>query len=382
MQTFLSLSTLLGMALTIIAIIAIAIAADTVVGDDKNHMDDTLDLSAPWFGAALPTNGPYEMHRRGWQACLRCGGAERLGAIVDVGDLTLLNATCTQQQQQQSTAGTAGTAAEILDAVRAHGMIVIKGQNLTRAEQVAFTAALGQVIVLPSSFEGKDPEPFHPAIQRITNFWANNTWKGTGAKFGAYWHQDGQFWERPKHNVLSVLHAQATPPNGGETGFADLRAARATLSKPLLERAAQASIQASVRDIADFAKGTEADLAAFPDAQHAILDHHAMDGGPLLYVGSPHMKVGGLESLEAGRALLDMLLVHATSPAFTYFHAWDVGDVIVWDNTQTLHHAMPYTNDGTVKRELYRTQARIFLPNGHGGDDGDDSADKTTTDEL
>jgi taurine dioxygenase len=364
MQTFLFLSTLLGMALTITT--ATAADADAVV-----NMDDTLDLSAPWFGAAPPENGPYEMHRRGWQACLRCGGAERLGAIVDVGDLSLLNAT------------SAG-AAEILDAVRAHGMVVIQGQNLTRQQQVAFSAALGEVIVLPSSFEGKDPEPFHPAIQRITNFWANNTWKGPGVKFGAYWHQDGQFWVKPKHNVLSVLHAQATPPEGGETGFADLRAARATLSKPLRERAAQASILASVHDIADFAKGTQEDLAAFPDAQHAILDHHSSDGGPLLYVGSPHMKVGGLESPEAGRALLDMLLVHATSPSFTYFHAWDVGDVIVWDNTQTLHHAMPYNNDGTAKRELYRTQARILVPNG--GDDDDDSASsksaEKTTDEL
>jgi hypothetical protein len=57
--------------------------------------------------------------------------------------------------------------------------------------------------------------------------------------------------------------------------------------------------------------------------------------------------------------------------------------VIVWDNTQTLHHAMPYTNDGTAKRELYRTQARILVPN-HDDDNADSargSASKTT-DEL
>ena len=35
------------------------------------------------------------------------------------------------------------------------------------------------------------------------------------------------------------------------------------------------------------------------------------------------------------------------------------GDVLVWDNTQTLHHSYPYDNDGTNKRELYRTQARM-----------------------
>lgn len=124
------------------------------------------DLSAPWFGATPPAK-EYELHRRGWDACLRCGGAERLGAIVNVGNLTELDAT---------------GAEEILDAVRAHGIVVIKGQNLSRAEQVEFTGKLGEVLVLPSSFEGKDPEPFHPAIQRITNFWADGTWKGPGAK--------------------------------------------------------------------------------------------------------------------------------------------------------------------------------------------------------
>lgn len=121
---------------------------------------DDDNLAAPWFGAT-PSNKEYAMHRRGWEACLRCGGAERLGASVPMGNLTEIDE--------------AG-AREILDAVRAHGMIVIPNQNLTRAQQVEFTNKLGEVIVLPPSFEGKDPEPFHPAIQRVTNFWANNTW--------------------------------------------------------------------------------------------------------------------------------------------------------------------------------------------------------------
>lgn len=305
---------------TLVTFVILSLAIDAEV-------EDYTLLTPPYFGATPPKNGPYSMHRRGWKECVQCGGSERLGAIVDVGNVTEL---------------TIEGAQEILDAVRAHGVIVIKNQNLTRAQQVAFTNMLGEVVVLPSSFEGKDPEPFEPAIQRITNFWANGTWKGnTSASIGAYWHQDGQFWSRPKHNILSVLHAQSTPPSGGETGFADIRAARATLSRPLLERAANATIHCSVREIADFAKGSEEDLAAFPDVVHPILDSHAVDGGPILYVGSPHMKVGGLESYEAGKVLLNMILLHATSPAFTYFHAWDKGDIIVWDNTQTLHHSMP-----------------------------------------
>jgi len=134
-----------------------------------NAVNGSNNLTAPWYGATPPQK-EYPLHRRGWDTCLRCGGAERLGATVNVGDLRHL---------------THDGAQEILDAVRAHGIIVLKGQNLTRGEQVELTGKLGETIVLPSSFEGKDPEPFHPAIQRITNFWADGTWKGPTAKLGA-----------------------------------------------------------------------------------------------------------------------------------------------------------------------------------------------------
>ena len=188
----------------------------------------------------------------------------------------------------------------------------------------------------------------------------------------SYFYLDGQFWVAPKHNILSILYAQTTPPAGGETGFADLRAARASLSKPLSDRANGTTILASVRDIADFSKGTDEDLSKFPNAEHAILQNHAIDNGPLLYLGSPHMTVNGLESKDAGKMLLKMLFDHCQSPSFTYYHAWDVGDVIVWDNSQTLHHSMPYNNDGSVKRELYRTQARMDIPEKKKNDERDE----------
>ena len=94
--------------------------------------------------------------------------------------------------------------------------------------------------------------------------------------------------------MLSIVHAQQVPPRGGETGFVDMRAARATLSAPLLARAAKAAIHASVREIKDFRGGDEEDFAMFPKvAVHPLLANHYVDSGPLLYVGSPHMKVHG-----------------------------------------------------------------------------------------
>merc|ERR1719414_303731 len=77
---------------------------------------DNSNSTELWFGAT-PAKKTYPLHRRGWERCNRCGGSGRMGAIVDIGRL--------QDLDEEG-------AAEIIDAVRAHGMIVIKGQNLTR----------------------------------------------------------------------------------------------------------------------------------------------------------------------------------------------------------------------------------------------------------
>ena len=197
-------------------------------------------------------------------------------------------------------------------------------------------------------------------VRAVTNFWADGSWKGPSWYAGNYWHQDGQFWQAPLHNLVSLLYGRTISACGrGETGFVDLRAARAECPAELLDGAARASIRASVHKIGDFAKGDPADLAAFPDVTHPMLAHHLLDGGPVLYLGSHQMEVEGLESAEAGTALLRALLQHATSHAYTYYHTWEAGDVVLWDNTQVLHHGMPYDNNGTNVREYYRTQARM-----------------------
>uniref|UniRef100_A0A7R9YLH3 TauD/TfdA-like domain-containing protein n=1 Tax=Diacronema lutheri TaxID=2081491 RepID=A0A7R9YLH3_DIALT len=142
------------------------------------------------------------------------------------------------------------------------------------------------------------------------------------------------------------------------------------LSPPLLERARRTSIVASVRDIPDFVRyGTPDELCLFDDVTHPIVDSmpHARarsvegalaDGDATLFIGSPQMRTAGIDAAEGG-ALLRLLFEHATGPSFTYFHHWTPGDIVIWDNVQTLHHAFGYENNGTVRRELFRTQVRL-----------------------
>ncbi|KAG8457242.1 hypothetical protein KFE25_009821 [Diacronema lutheri] len=314
-----------------------------------------LAASSAEPGACAAPDAPDVVNRRGWDKCERCGGSERLGALVNIGDVRRADADAVSR---------------VLGAVRDYGVVVLRGQDLTRHEQVEFTAKLGEVVALPGSFEGQDPEPGEPAIQRVTNFWANGTWKGAGKSFGQYWHQDGQFWPRSHRHILSMLYASAAPATGGQTGFADLRGALRALSPPLLERARRTSIVASVRDIPDFVRyGTPDELCLFDDVTHPIVDSmpHARarsvegalaDGDATLFIGSPQMRTAGIDAAEGG-ALLRLLFEHATGPSFTYFHHWTPGDIVIWDNVQTLHHAFGYENNGTVRRELFRTQVRL-----------------------
>ena len=108
------------------------------------------NLTAPYFGARPPRN-ELKLHRRGWSACSRCGGAERLGAIFPTS--TKLSEIAEDE------------AAELVDAVRAHGIVVIPGQNLTRAEQVEFTSRPGpevrcREVAVGAVEEGYDVECF------------------------------------------------------------------------------------------------------------------------------------------------------------------------------------------------------------------------------
>jgi len=122
------------------------------------------------FFGAVPSKERLVLHNR--QSFM--GNSKRLGAVVNIKQLNQIS------EEDVS---------KIMDAVRAHGVVIIKKQNLTLAEQTAFTSKLGKVVMLPPSFIGDDPQPLHPAITRVCNFWTNDTWKGPNHSFGAYWHQ-------------------------------------------------------------------------------------------------------------------------------------------------------------------------------------------------
>ncbi len=76
------------------------------------------------------------------------------------------------------------------------------------------------------------------------------------------------------------------------------------------------------------------------------------DGRRSLAIGATADHIVGMKPAES-RELLDELLAWATQERFCYAHEWQVGDVVIWDNTGMLHRALPY--DPSSERTMHRT---------------------------
>ena len=152
------------------------------------------------------------------------------------------------------------------------------------------------------------------------------------------------------------MHARLIPPSGGDTYFADTRAAYDalpdTMKKKLEGLQAEHSIWYS-RGLRGGYVPTEAERAARPPAHHPLVRRHRGSGRKALFIASHASHTIGWPADE-GRALLDELLAFATQERFVYVHKWHVGDLVIWDNRCTLHRATPFPSNNH-KREMRRT---------------------------
>ena len=156
-----------------------------------------------------------------------------------------------------------------------------------------------------------------------------------------------------------MLFAHVVPPAGGETEFADLRAAYDALA-----RAMQARIEDLVAEHSIFhSRGqlghtdyTEAERAVLPPARHRLVRVHPGSKRKTLYMGAHASHIVGWP-MPDGRLLLRDLMEHATQREFVHRHNWRVGDLVIWDNRCTLHRGRPY-DDAAHPRDLRRVTTR------------------------
>ena len=232
-----------------------------------------------------------------------------------------------------------------LEALDAHGVLVFRGLHLDDATQVAFSKRLGRVEVLG---KGEHPEIFLVTLDPARNRAASYL-RGTFD-----WHIDGMTEDVPI--MATLLSARAVATEGGETEFASTYAAFDDLTAEEQERALATkvvhSIEATLRLVNPNPSAEEvARYRQRPSKVHPLVWTH-LSGRRSLVLGATTESVVGMEPAD-GRAYLDGLLARATAPERVYRHEWEVGDLVIWDNTGVLHRALPY--DATSPRDMHRT---------------------------
>src|SRR5262249_35588353 len=242
--------------------------------------------------------------------------------------------------------------AAIEDAWRDRLVVVFHGQSLSDPQLICFSQNFGELDPPGPNPYGKPFLAAHPELNVISNVVEDGRPIGNLGGGEAVWHADMTYVDVPPK--AAMLHALEVPPPeaGGNTYFADMFLAYATLPADL-KKAADGRVavhDASTNSAGMLRKG----FAPVTDVRRTVGAHHPLvrteprTGRKALFLGRrPNAYVVGLEVAES-EALLDALWAHATQPQFTLCHRWKVGDLLMWNNLSVLHRRDPF--DPTTRR--------------------------------
>ncbi len=167
------------------------------------------------------------------------------------------------------------------------------------------------------------------------------------------WHSDSSF--RPIPAKYSLLSARVVNPTGGNTEFADMRAAYDALdpdTKTLIEDLVCEHSLMYSRGSLGMYDYSEEERAMFRPVRQRLVRTHPVSGRKSLYLSSHAGTIIGMPTPEA-RVLLRDLNEHATQPRFVYAHRWRRWDLVMWDNRQMMHRVRRY--DERQPRDMRRT---------------------------
>jgi taurine dioxygenase len=240
------------------------------------------------------------------------------------------------------------------EALLRHLVLCIRDQQLT---PIMFRDAMRRFGTPEAPSDGNQ----HQDVKELTVISHEDRAK-TGKVAGFNWHSDQSFRERPV--ALSMLYGIEVPEIGGDTQFANTRAAYEDLSDAMKEQldGMRAVHRYRSRRDGTLARGLSAEQElALPDAVHPIVRTHPKTRRKALYLNRNRMDhVPGLDAASGG-ALLDHLVEHATQPCFEYRHKWQPGDVVIWDNRCTMHKANGDYPQG-ARRLLLRMTTQGDIP--------------------
>lgn len=252
-----------------------------------------------------------------------------------------------------------GLVGDITAALDRYAVLVLRGKPVGPEQQLAFTRAFGPLdIGLKKVRRGQPDRLGYDELADISNLdetgaiAARTHRRIVGNIANALWHSDSSF-QKPAARY-SMLHAIVVPPKGGETEYADLRAAYDALAADV-----KAEIDGLIAEhyalhsrIMLGETYSDEQKAAIEPAQWPLVRVHPGSHRKALFVGVHITHVLGMTVAES-RLLVSDLIEHATQRQFVYRHDWRAGDLVIWDNRCIIHRGRRH--DPAQRRELRRS---------------------------
>jgi alpha-ketoglutarate-dependent taurine dioxygenase len=256
----------------------------------------------------------------------------------------------------------ADTLNRVREAFQAHHVLCFRDQDLSEAAQIGFSRQFGALEAFPEKDKTKgkievynvanvSPEGTHlPDDDQRVIFQRNN----------ARWHTDSSYRYVP--SFASIMYGVEVLPEdaeGGETAFSNMLLAYERLPDDMKRKLLplhQVHAYGEIRRLEPaMPPMSDAERAAMPPVTHPVIRVHPDrdDQRSLYFTSNTSLEIGGM-TLEEGREMHQWLVDYVSQPEFCYFHRWQPGDLVMWDNRVLLHRAIAY-DYARYRRVLRRT---------------------------
>jgi len=257
--------------------------------------------------------------------------------------------------------------AAIEAAIAKYAVLVFRDQRITDDQQLDFSRRFGDLEETRGTGISKPGEQrLHPAFADVSNLDTDNSVLARDNRRRLYslgnllWHSDSSF--KPVPATYSLLSGRVVVSKGGETEFADMRAAYDALDDATKAEAADLICEHSLiysREALGFDDLSEAERATMRPVRQVLVRAHPVSGRKSLYLASHIGTIIGWPVPEA-RAFIRDLTEHATQRRFVYSHQWRPFDLVMWDNRCTMHRARRF--DPAQVRDMRRTTVAGTAP--------------------
>jgi alpha-ketoglutarate-dependent 2,4-dichlorophenoxyacetate dioxygenase len=254
----------------------------------------------------------------------------------------------------------AKTVAAIEAGMDAYAVLIFPAQDLTDDQQIAFSLNFG---ALEETGGGNITKPHERRLNALMADVSNLDQQGKPLARddrrrmfnlgNQLWHSDSSFRATPAK--YSILSGRVVSNSGGNTEFADMRAAYDALDEQTKNEVADLVCEHSLlysRGALGFDELTAEERAIFRPVRQRLVRSHPVTGRKSLYLSSHAGSIIGWPVPEA-RAFLRDLNEHAVQPGFVYIHRWQPFDLVMWDNRQTMHRVRRFPADQV--RDMRRT---------------------------